>query len=84
MYVCICNAIKEHEIRAQARKGVYDTPEELVESLNGCFQCGLCIEHVECLIEEETAVICGKRPESDASANNNISQQSSFIKVAAE
>ena len=88
MYVCICNAIKEHDLRAQARAqthdGAHGTAEDLMKSLNGCLKCGLCTEDVECIIEEETGCICEKQKEYDTLANNNIPQHNEFIKVAAE
>ena len=84
MYVCICNAIKEHDIHAQARKGIHDTAEDLIDSLNGCLKCGMCKEHIDCIIEEETYIICEQQQEYTMSANNNSSQNNDFIKVAAE
>ena len=84
MYVCICNSLKERDIRAQARDGVDDTAEALIESLNGCVQCGLCTEYIECIIEEETSLICEKRQECGLLASNNASQKEVFIKIAAE
>ena len=84
MYVCICNSLKERDIRAQARNGVDDTAEALIESLNGCVQCGLCKECVECIIEEETDLICEKRQECGLLASNNASQENEFTKIAAE
>ena len=84
MYVCICNSIKERDIRTQARRGLHDTAEDLIDSLNGCVKCGLCQDHIDCIIEEETCVTCAKQQEYGVLANNNSSQHTAFVKVAAE
>lgn len=54
MYICICNAIREKDLRAAARTCSGDA-DAVYESLGCRPQCGQCLdEAAEILIEERT------------------------------
>ncbi len=56
MYVCICNAIKECELRAAARSCEGDA-DAVYELLGRTPQCGQCLDDAaEILIEERFSV----------------------------
>ena len=49
MFVCICNAVSDHEIREHARRGV-DSLEEL-RMRTGCADCcGQCADEAEAVL----------------------------------
>ena len=52
MIVCSCNAIREADIRAAARRGC-PCPESAYRSLGCQFECGSCRDHAEDLIAAE-------------------------------
>ena len=52
MIVCVCNAIREDEIRACARRGA-PSPEIAYRSLGCEVQCGTCLCHAQEVIDEE-------------------------------
>ncbi len=54
MIVCICNAIREDEVKAAARRGC-PCPDSAFRSLGCEFQCGSCRDHAEDLIIAERA-----------------------------
>ncbi|MCY7338466.1 MAG: (2Fe-2S)-binding protein [Sphingomonas bacterium] len=54
MILCSCNAIREDEVRAAARRGC-PCPESAYRSLGCEFQCGSCRDHAEDLILSERA-----------------------------
>lgn len=54
MYICICNAIKESELRAAALAGPGDA-ETLYSTLGRLPQCGQCLEDAEKLIVDARA-----------------------------
>jgi bacterioferritin-associated ferredoxin len=54
MYVCVCNAIRESEIEALARKGVR-TAAELYGVLGVEVSCASCTEHIEEILESANA-----------------------------
>lgn len=59
MFVCICNAVSDREIRNLARRGV-ETLEEL-RMLTGCSDCcGQCAEEAETIL---MAAIVAERPQ---------------------
>lgn len=58
MYVCICNAIRECELRKLARTHRGDA-HALYSSLGRPPQCGQCVEDAEDIIEDER-VACGQ------------------------
>lgn len=51
MYVCLCQAVKEAEVRQAVASGVDDV-EQLAERLGVGTGCGSCREFAEALIEE--------------------------------
>lgn len=52
MYVCICNAIREKDLRCAARR--LDGDAQAVYAALGCTpQCGQCLEDAEDIIAEE-------------------------------
>ena len=52
MYVCICNAIRECELRAAARTSCGDA-EALYSAIGRPPQCGQCVDDAEDIIAEE-------------------------------
>lgn len=52
MYVCICNAIRECELRAAARTS-RGNAEALYTAIGRPPQCGQCVEDAEDIISEE-------------------------------
>lgn len=59
MYVCVCNAIREDELRHAARR--VDGDAEAVYEAIGCqVQCGTCLDEAEDMIVEERA--CCRKP----------------------
>jgi bacterioferritin-associated ferredoxin len=55
MYVCICNAIRECELRQAARTCAGDA-QALYTRLGRPPQCGQCVDEAEDIIEEERVV----------------------------
>ena len=54
MYVCVCNAIREHELRHAARRTEGDA-EAVYAALECEPQCGMCLDEANELIAEERA-----------------------------
>jgi len=54
MIVCSCNAIREQDIRAAARRGC-PCPDSAYRALGCEFQCGSCRDEVEELVAIERA-----------------------------
>jgi bacterioferritin-associated ferredoxin len=57
MYVCICNAIRETDLRAAAR----DRPgcaETLYETLGRTPKCRQCLDDAATIIHEERTTVC--------------------------
>jgi bacterioferritin-associated ferredoxin len=54
MIVCVCNAIREDELRAAARRGA-PCPISAYKSLGCKPQCGTCLPCARDIIEEERA-----------------------------
>ena len=52
MYICVCNAIRECELRRAARQ-VDGDAEQVYAALGAEPQCRCCLEDAECLLEEE-------------------------------
>lgn len=52
MIVCVCNAIREDEVRAEARKGA-TCPLQAYKSLGFEPQCGSCLGCAQDIIDEE-------------------------------
>lgn len=55
MYICVCNAIRECELRHAARRGPGDA-EEVYASLGKVPQCGQCLEEADEIVAEERAL----------------------------
>ena len=55
MYVCICNAIREKDLRAAARC-CRDNAEALYARLGRTPQCGQCLDEAEHIVAEERAL----------------------------
>jgi bacterioferritin-associated ferredoxin len=55
MIVCVCNAIREDELRAAAREGAA-CPLEVYKSLGFEPQCGSCLDCARDIIDEEHGV----------------------------
>ena len=55
MIVCVCNAIREDELRAEARKGA-TCPREAYQSLGLEPQCGCCLNCAQDVIHEEHGI----------------------------
>ena len=54
MYVCICKAVTDTEIRAAADDGVH-VMEQLAETLGAGTGCGCCRESAQAVIDEHIA-----------------------------
>ncbi len=54
MYVCICNAVTDKQIRRARSEGL-DTLEDLREALGVATGCGTCTATVEAILEEPAA-----------------------------
>jgi len=53
MYVCICKAVTDHEIREAAETGV-DNLDKLAEALGAGTGCGCCRETAQQIIEQHS------------------------------
>ena len=52
MIVCVCNAIREEQLRAEARKGA-NTPARAYAQLGCKAKCGSCLPFARRVIDEE-------------------------------
>ena len=57
MVVCVCNAIREREVRDAARRGAI-SPAKAYQSLGCKPQCGQCIPFALQIIKAEHALAC--------------------------
>ena len=57
MYVCICNAIREKDLRAAARC-CRDGAEGLYARLGRAPQCRQCLDEAADIVAEERALVC--------------------------
>ena len=57
MYVCICNAIRENDLRAAARC-CRDSTETLYARLGRTPQCRQCLDEAADIVAEERALAC--------------------------
>ena len=55
MIVCVCNAIREDELRAEARKGV-SSPIEAYKAMDCEPLCGCCLDCAQDVIDDEQTV----------------------------
>ena len=53
MYVCLCQAVKETDVRQALVEGAQDV-EELAEQLGVGTGCGCCREFAQALVDEHT------------------------------
>jgi len=58
MYVCICNAIRETDLRCAARTSRCDV-EEIYARMGKRPQCAQCLEDAEDIVAEERAMASG-------------------------
>ncbi|UAB79042.1 (2Fe-2S)-binding protein [Erythrobacter sp. SCSIO 43205] len=63
MYTCICNAIRETDLRAAAVQSGGDA-ETVYATLGKRPNCGQCLEKAQKLIEEERALIASLDPQA--------------------
>ena len=63
MIVCVCNAIREDEVRAEARKGA-TCPLEAYKSLGFEPQCGCCLNCAQDIIDEERGTSARRKSSS--------------------
>lgn len=56
MILCSCNAIREDEVRAVARRGC-PCPDSAFRALGCEFQCGSCRDHAEEVVADERAAL---------------------------
>lgn len=57
MVVCVCNAIRERDVRDAARSGAR-SPGKAYRSLGCKMQCGQCIPFAREIIRAEHAIAC--------------------------
>lgn len=58
MYVCICNAIRETDLRAAARRS-HGSAEAVYAALGRTPQCRQCLDEAEDIIAEESVHCAG-------------------------
>ena len=61
MYVCICKAVTDKQIRRAAASGV-DNLYELREALGVASGCGSCADEAESILREANGGSCAGRP----------------------
>lgn len=57
MVVCVCNAIREKDVRQAARGGAI-SPNRAYQSLGCRMQCGQCVSFAREIIKSERAIAC--------------------------
>lgn len=57
MVVCVCNAIREKDVRQAARGGAI-SPSRAYQSLGCRMQCGQCVSFAREIIKSERAIAC--------------------------
>jgi len=55
--VCVCNAIRERDVRAAAKDGAR-SPARVYRSLGCKLQCGQCVPFAQEIIRAERAIAC--------------------------
>lgn len=68
MYICICNAVSERQVRECAQKGV-GSVEELTGLLGVGAGCGRCLECAAGIIKEVRDRLTSEPPQSITAAN---------------
>ena len=61
MYLCICNAITERQVRALAESGIAEA-QEVYRALGCAPQCGKCIPYVQETLSETARRTSGAGP----------------------
>lgn len=51
MYVCICNAVTDRQIREAAQRGITSL-SELRDACGASGKCGCCAQHAEAILQE--------------------------------
>jgi bacterioferritin-associated ferredoxin len=62
MYVCVCNGIKESDVRALARRHPSESIEQLYARLDVEVDCGSCLSFAEDLAGEERCANISRPP----------------------
>ncbi len=57
MVVCVCNALRERDVRDAARGGAR-SPGKAYQSLGCRLQCGQCVPFARSIIQSERAIAC--------------------------
>lgn len=57
MVVCVCNAIRERDVRDAARSG-HRSPGKAYRSLGCKLQCGQCVPFAREILKAEQAIAC--------------------------
>lgn len=57
MIVCVCNALKEKQVREVARQGMR-SPGKVYRKLGCQLQCGQCVPFAQSVINSEPAIAC--------------------------
>lgn len=57
MIVCVCNAIRERDVREAARSGAR-SPGKAYRKLGCQLQCGQCVPFAQQIIRSEPAIAC--------------------------
>lgn len=57
MVVCVCNAIRERDVRDAARSG-HRSPGKAYRSLGCKLQCGQCVPFAREILKAEHAIAC--------------------------
>ncbi len=65
MFVCVCNAIREHDLRTAAQKGIMCAKKAYAE-MGSKPKCGLCLTQARKIIAEEGVIISNQSNESIA------------------
>ena len=69
MYVCICNGIRESQVKQAIREGS-KTPDQ-VQAKTGCgADCGSCIHRVNKMLEQESSSNFESTPEVTSSSQS--------------
>ena len=55
MYICVCNAVKEQDVRDLARQFPGDSVEQLYARLGIEVDCGSCLSFADCVVDEARA-----------------------------
>jgi bacterioferritin-associated ferredoxin len=68
MYVCVCNAVTDRQIRSQS-EGTRGTVAEVYRALGIKVKCGKCVRTAKCIIAEVQPDACAATPAGAISDN---------------